>query len=65
MPETIRYRCSCGNQFSVLYNRTASNPGKRFKDFKGNSLPEMKFCNTCGKRVSLEPRGYNPLSLEK
>jgi hypothetical protein len=65
MPEKIRYRCTCGNQLSVIYDRTASNPGNRFKDLNGNPLPEMEFCNTCGKRVSLETRGYNPLSVEK
>jgi hypothetical protein len=64
MTEKRRYRCSCGYEFLVIYDRTASNPGMVFRDLGGRTLPEIKICK-CGKKFSLEPRGYNPLNLEK
>ena len=66
MSEKKRYRCSCGNQFLVIYDKSASTPGRRFKDLNGNPLSAaMKICEKCGKKLSLEPEGHNPLCREK
>jgi hypothetical protein len=61
MPETKRYRCDCGYEFDVRYDRSASNPGRRFKELNGKPLGSMKICK-CGKRLALDD---NPLFVEK
>ncbi len=64
MSEKKHYRCSCGKHFWIIYDKSASTPGRRFKDLNGKPLPAaMKICE-CGKRLSLEPEGHNPLGLE-
>lgn len=64
MPETKKYRCSCGYEFYLIYDKSASNPGRRFRDLNGKPLGNMKICK-CGKKLALNDGGFNPLFLEK
>ncbi len=60
MSEKKLFRCYCGYEFYLIYDKSASNPGRRFKDLNGKPLGTMKICK-CGKKLSLDD---NPLSRE-
>ena len=62
MTEKRRYRCSCGFEFYLVYDKSASNLGRRFRDLNGRVLENIKVCTKCGKKLSLDD---NPLSIGK
>ena len=56
--------CPCGYKFYVGHHRSASLLGLIFRDSKKNLLESTK-CPRCGRKLSLNSQGPNPLGIEK
>jgi len=63
-PKQNRDVCPCGYKFLVGHHRSASFLGLIFRD-SGKNRQEIKKCPRCGKKLSLNSQGPNPLSIEK